>query len=72
MSADFLTLNETAQRVSLSTRELLRRRQAGKFPAPVALSARVAGNVRTVLFRTSDVDAWLQARRAGAHPDPFG
>jgi predicted DNA-binding transcriptional regulator AlpA len=71
LSADFLTLNATAERTGLSRRELLRRRQAGRFPPAVELAARFTGNVRAVLFRATEVDAWLKTHRPGALPDPF-
>ena len=72
MSAEYLTLSATVERTGLSRRELLRRRQAGKFPKPAQLATHVAGEVRMVLFRTTDVDTWLQANRPRALPaDPF-
>jgi predicted DNA-binding transcriptional regulator AlpA len=63
---ELLSLAETLVRTGLSRRTFFRVRERGEFPQPLRF-----GHTRVVLWRSDDVDTWVQANKpARVQRDP--
>ena len=66
ISIELLTLSETTALTGLPVSTLYKYRSEGTFPTPVKLGA------RSVMWRSDQVNAWLEAKQRAArrHRDP--